>query len=182
MANHSSKPPFSDPIISKNFRQFAWLQPGTQSLMTISNQQSSVVRQKKPRPLGVTLLTLGVLSIASLNLLRLVDAIRLWGFLGKLLPISPLYLALTGLIAGGAGLILVWGLWKGREWAPPFCRLASLAYIMYYWLDRLLLSNADSRRSNLPFSVGVTLVLLALVFWILSRPKAKAFFGDDYER
>jgi hypothetical protein len=150
--------------------------------MTISDQKSAIRNQYSPRPLGVTLLALGVLSIASLNLLRLVDAVRLWEFLSKLLPISPLYLALTGLIAGGAGLILAWGLWKGRGWAPRFTRLASLAYMIYYWLDRLLLSNADSRRSNLPFSIGATLVLLALVFWILSRPKAKAFFGDDHER
>jgi hypothetical protein len=150
--------------------------------MTVGNQESSIGNLSSPRPLSVTLLALGVLSIASLNLLRLMDAVRLWEFLSKLLPISPLYQALTGLIAGGAGLILVWGLWKGRGWAPRFTRLVSLAYLMYYWLDRLLLSNADSRRSNLPFSIGATLVLLALVFWILSRPKAKAFFGDDYER
>ncbi len=150
--------------------------------MTSSKQQSSIIHQKSPRPLSVTLLALGVLSIASLNLLRLVDAVRLWDFLSKLLPISPLYLALTGLIAGGIGLFLAWGLWKGRGWAPRFTMLASLAYAAYYWLDRLLLSNADSRRSNLPFSVGATLVLLALIFYILSRRRAKAFFGDDYDR
>lgn len=150
--------------------------------MIISNQQSSITNQKSPRPLSVTLLALWVLSVAGLNLLRLVNAVTLWDFLSKLLPFSPLYLALTGLIGGGVGLILAWGLWKGRGWAPRFTRLASLAYVVYYWLDRLLLSNTDSRRSNLPFSAGATLVLLVLVFWILSRPRAKAFFGDDYDR
>jgi len=151
-------------------------------LMANSNQNPIINDPKSPRPLSVTLLALGGLSIAGLNLLRLMDTLRLWGFLKQLLPITPLYLALTGLIAGGIALIAAWGLWKGRGWAPRFTLLAALAYAAYYWLDRLLLSNADSRRANLPFAGGATLILLALVFWILSRPKAKAFFGDDYDR
>lgn len=150
--------------------------------MTISNQQSTISNHKPPRPLSVTLLALGVLSIAGLNLLRLVDALRLWDFLSKLLPIPPLYLALTGLGASGFGLVLAWGLWRAKRWAPSFTRLAALAYAIYYWLDRLVLSNADSRRANQPFAAGATVILLALVFWILSRPKAKAFFGDNYDR
>ena len=53
-----------------------------------------------PRPFGVTLLALGVLSISVLNLVRLVLVISRWQFLSSLPGVSPLYIALTGLIWG----------------------------------------------------------------------------------
>jgi hypothetical protein len=131
---------------------------------------------KPKRPRGVTLLALGVLIIAVLNLTRLLAAIRLWLFLEEILPFSGLYLIATGLIWAGFGLPLSWGLWRGLSWAPGFCRISAVAYLIYYWLDRLLLANHPGREANLPFAAGASLVGILLVYWILSRRSSKAFF------
>ncbi len=128
------------------------------------------------RPLSVTLLAIGVLTIAVLNLTRLLSAIRFWPFLQEILPFSALYLILTGLIWAGFGLPLFWGIWYGLSWAPGFARIAAVAYLIYYWLDRLLLTNHSGREANLPFTVGFSLIGMALIYWILSRRKATMFF------
>jgi hypothetical protein len=134
------------------------------------------------RPFGVTLLAFGVLILTGLNFLRLIESIKQWGFLAQLLPVSPLYIAFTGLVWTVGGILLLWGLWRGRPWAPSFSKLLTSAYIIYYWLDRLAFANIPSRRVNWPFASGVSVISLIFVFWTLSRPKAKAFFGEAYEQ
>ena len=71
------------------------------------------------------------------------------------------------------------GLALGR---PRLTRLAVLAYLLYYWLDRLLIENQVGRQSNLPFATGATLAVLVIVFWLLSLRKVKAFFGETHEQ
>jgi uncharacterized membrane protein (DUF2068 family) len=127
------------------------------------------------RPASVTLLALGVLIISGINLLRFVQAIRQWDFLSEMLSISPFYLAATGLFWGSLWLVAAWGLWRGRRWAPSLTIIASLAYTLYYWLDRLLLAS-DSPGINWPFTTALNAALLFLTAWILTRSKAKAFF------
>jgi len=134
------------------------------------------------RPFSVTLLALGVLILAGLNLNRFVEAIRLWDFLSQLLLVSPFYLAVTGFVWALAGFPIAIGLWRGWHWAPRLTRWAVLAYLLYYWLDRLFVENQVGRQANLPFATGATLVILVLVFWILSLRKVKAFFGETHEQ
>ena len=142
----------------------------------------SATNHRPRRPFGVTLLALGVLILAGLNLNRFIEAIRLWGFLSRLLPVSPLYLAVTGFVWAMAGILIALGLWRGWHWAPRLTRLAVLAYLLYYWLDRLLIENQVGRQSNLPFAAGATLAVLVIVFWLLSLRKVKAFFGETHEQ
>ncbi len=137
---------------------------------------------RRRRPLSVTLLALGVLSIASVNLLRFWNALQQWDFLVVLLPISPLYLVASGFVWGLTGLILFYGLWRGRRWAPRLSVVVALFYTCYYWLDRLLVSSRGF-SANWFFVGMVNLVLLSMILWVTTRPKAKAFFGviHDHE-
>jgi hypothetical protein len=140
---------------------------------------------KSPRLVGVTLITLGVLTIACLNLLRLALSLREWGFLSTVESISPLYQALTGLIWSTTGFLLFWGLWRRKRWAPKAAGWWSLLYALYYCLDRFVLTawlKSGQPPSNLAFTLGLTLVILAFVFWNLSRPKIKTLFGETHER
>jgi hypothetical protein len=121
-----------------------------------------------------------VLTITAANLVRLVQAIQQWQFLTELLSVSPLYLAASGFIWTTAGLVLAWGLWRGRRWAPGLMRLFALAYSLYYWLDRLLLRTAGP-GSNWPFTAVANLVLLIFIFRVLSRPRVKKYFGTEPE-
>jgi hypothetical protein len=138
--------------------------------------------QRPKRPFSVSLLAIVVLTFTSLHLVRFVEVLRLWDFLHELLPDLPLFLALTGAIWGVIGLVLVWGLWRGHPMAPQATRLAALVYAGYYWIDHLWLAASIEERRILPFTVGVTLVLLGFIYWTLSRPRAKAFFGERHEQ
>lgn len=75
---------------------------------------------------------------------------------------------------------LTWGLWRGYEWTPQVTILAALAYTLYYWLDRLLISNSAGNQ-NWPFAIVLNITLVILIYWVLSRRKARAFFGELHE-
>lgn len=137
--------------------------------------------EKPRRPLGVTLLVVGVLIVAAIYLLRLAQALANWELLSNWLAVTPLYLALTGLVWGLAGLILAGGLWLGKGWARPAFWLGFAAYSLYFWIDRLLLPGYPQRSANWPCLAGLHVLSLALATWILSRAKAKTFFGATHE-
>jgi hypothetical protein len=149
--------------------------------------QPKMENQPIPRPGSVTLLSLGVLIIAVINLTRLVLSIKYWSFLSSWPGVPPLYMALTGLIWTLAGFPLLWGLWRAKPWAPRLMRAVMLTYALYYWMDHIFLvghpvSGADGAKRallpvNWPFAAGVTVVLLAFTAWTLGRPKVKAYFG-----
>ncbi len=140
------------------------------------------------RPLSVTLLALGVLILAGLNLIRFVLSLRDWSFLASQPGVSPYYLAISGFIWAVAGAFLVWGLWRAKTWAPGLMQAVALTYALYYWLDRIFLRDhplngaSDAMRvvlsANWPFSAGVTVVCLAYMLWTLGRTKVKSYFGQ----
>jgi hypothetical protein len=137
------------------------------------------------RPWGVTILTLFVLTIACLSLLRFVMSLAQWGFLASLPGVSPLYQALTGLVWACLGILLLWGLVRRQPWAPGGLRWGALLYALYFWLDRVFASGwltTGTPPANTLFTACLTILVLALVFWILSRRKNLAFFGEPHER
>jgi hypothetical protein len=137
---------------------------------------------KVRRPKSVTLLVLGVLSIAGTSLVRFAASIEQWQYLSALPGVHPLYLTLSGLIW-----LLVWlplsvGLWFGKSWAPFATGAASLAYTIYWWADRIIAANVSlGFYSGSPwhFRIIATVFLLGFVYWILTNAKAKAFFRRD---
>jgi len=135
--------------------------------------------QSIKRPFSVTLLAWVVLIMASLGWLRLAEVVRGWEFLLSLNPAPPLfYLAISGLFWGLLGICQVWGLVLGRTWAPRLAQIAAPGYAVYYWLDRLLVADPSAMAHRWPFALGLTLVLLAFTFWVLSRPKSRRFFAS----
>jgi len=139
------------------------------------------------RPGSVTILALGVLIITVINLVRLVLSIRYWEFLATWPGISPLYMALTGLIWTLAGSLLLWGLWRAKIWASRLMQAVALSYALYYWLDHVFLVDhpvsgaAGTVRALLPvnwqYAAGVTVIFLAFTALTLERRKVKAYFG-----
>jgi hypothetical protein len=129
------------------------------------------------RPASVTYLAIAVLMIAGFNLLRFWNAFGDYEFLSSLLPFSPLYLVLGGLFWGLTGLVLFYGLWLGKRWAPIITLIAAFGYTLYYWLDRILLTS-QGVGVNWLFVLIVNLILLTLIVWILNRSLARRYFGD----
>lgn len=148
-------------------------------------EESSTIEpagRKPARPLVVTLLVILVLSITVLYTLRLYQALLLWGFLATLPGVSPLYLALSGALWMGIGVLVILGLWTGNSLAPRATRIATLFFVIYNWLERWWwLSNRNAGTVFTPFAVGLSLLCLAFVLWALWTPEARAYFGDRYE-
>ena len=135
----------------------------------------------KKRPLSATLLTWVVLILTSLGWLRLAAVLGQWSFLASLSPAPPLvYLAISGLVWGVVGALLVWGLFLGRSWAPRFTQISAPLYAAFYWLDRLLIADLSAISSRWPFAVGLTTLLLTFTFWVLSRPKVQHFYQKNH--
>jgi hypothetical protein len=136
-------------------------------------------RPSPARPLSVTLLAFGVLTIAGLHLMRGIQALMQWEVIAALLPGLQVYLTLSGFLWASIGFPLAWGLWRGDNRAPRLLGWVALAYTVYFWLDRLLLRQG-LEPANLPFAFGLTVVLLFFTFWTLSRTRARRFFmGRD---
>lgn len=133
------------------------------------------LRTPVPRPASVTLLALLVLSIAGINLIRFVKALAEWEFWAGALPISPLYLALSGLTWVLTCAPLAWGLWRGAGWASDFSLPAAGAFCLYYWLDRLFLRGGVG-GNDIVFDILLTALFLIYVRWSLKHPAALAFF------
>jgi hypothetical protein len=141
-------------------------------------------REKCPRrPISVTMLAVGVLTIAGIHLIRLLQAIQNWAFLAELPGVSPLYLALTGFFWAAAGFPLGLALLLGIPAAPAAARLMAAVYTIYYWSNRLFAAYTAGRFPSPGFAWGFALLLtvlfLGLVLWILSRPGVKAYFRRD---
>ncbi len=136
----------------------------------------------KKRPESVTLLALGVLSLALFSLIGLGQILSTWDFLADLLPFPLAVLGTFRLLWGGVGLIVAWSLLTGQSWAPKLTRLVSVLYVGFLWLDRLYLFNPAAKTSNVAFVAVATLLLLIFVFWVLSRQQAKIFFGVTHEQ
>lgn len=160
-----------------------------QSNVEPGNTQDTLQERAVKRPWSVTLLALGVLIITATNLTRFVLSLRSWTFLASQSGVSPLYLAVSGLIWSVAGSILFWGLWRAKLWAPRLMQAEALTYALYYWLDLLFLKDhpvsgaAGGIQVVLPtnwqFSTIVTVLCLAYMVWTLRRSKVKAYFGLD---
>jgi hypothetical protein len=128
-----------------------------------------------------------VLIIAVLNFTRLVLSITYWDFLVSWPGVPALYMILTGLIWTITGSLLLWGLWRAKNWAPKLMQAVALTYALYYWLDHVFLVDhpisgaMGAQRALLPvnwqFAAGATVVCLAYTAWTLRRPKIKAYFG-----
>jgi hypothetical protein len=130
------------------------------------------------RPWSVTWLSLGVLTIAGINLLRFIQALRQWQFLRDVLAISPLYIVLTGLVWAIVGVPLAWGIWRGWHRAVPFTLIGAGAYSIYYWLDRQIIARYAPVEWK--FSLLLNLAILLGLVSIFTRRKVKDFYGEKH--
>jgi len=130
------------------------------------------------RPCGVTFLILVVLIFTSLNILRAVTAIHDWEILTDTITAIPvLYIAVTGAIWTGIGLILLFGLWTRRRWSRTMTLIAVITYGCYYWSDRLLIADRSTIASRWLFALGFTLIMLVLSFWVFASSKNKSYLS-----
>jgi hypothetical protein len=130
------------------------------------------------RPRRVTILMVIVFFFVCFHLLRFVLSIIEWENLSVLLPISPVYITLNGLLWSIVGLALAWGLYHRSRWAPWLARFTCVGYFLFYWVDRLFISRMSGIGSNAFFALAITILVIAWVFWVFSLSGTKQYFGE----
>ncbi len=148
--------------------------------MTI--QENTKGKTKPKRPFSVTLVILGVLTIAGINIIRLVQTVLQWDFLLQLPGVSPFYMAASGLFWSLVGLMMVVFLWRGMRITYSLFPPAAVLYIIYAWLDSSLVGGQLDLAYNSntwPFKAGLSLLVLVFLFWTFSRSSVKSYFGRN---
>lgn len=92
------------------------------------------------------------------------------------LTVPPAYLTLTGAVWGGLGLMVARGLFLGRRWASGATVALTLAFVTWYWADRLLLVRTDYSAQTWPAAAIASALLLAGVAYLLTRPGTRRYF------
>ena len=143
----------------------------------MSNKKS--ISPKPRRPKAVTCLIIVTIFYTFLHLFRFYYSLLQWDFLiGQEIAVSPIYLTLSGAFWVLIGGILIWGLWRGSPWAPNLTRISILVYFTFFWIDRVFLTKDIFAQMNNPFAILLSLIVIMLIFWLLSRSKSRAFFGE----
>jgi hypothetical protein len=124
-----------------------------------------------------------VLMFTGMQLLRAWVGFTQWNFILTLpLSVSPLFFVLSGLVWGFLGLWLAFGLRRGSPWARKATMVSALLFAAFAWFDRLVLQAEGPQTTNRPFEIGLTVVLVGVVYAALTLPEARHFFGRNYEQ
>lgn len=133
-------------------------------------------RPARHRPLLVTWLSLGVLTLA---------VFTLSGWLAALtLPELP-YSVPKAYLLGRNALWAAWGgltallAFLGRRSAVGLLRVGGLVGLGWYWADRLLLTRAEYTRDRWPLAALFTALAVASVAVILNRPNVREYFQEN---
>lgn len=135
------------------------------------NLNSSGEQKKPGKPFFLKVLMAGLLIFALFNGLRVYGAFSSWTFLWTVgVRPGPGYIAASGVVFGLGFLAAFTGLLFQVRGAAWVVRAVVLVYVLWYWLDRLLLTRSPGELKNWPFAVGMTVLLvgftlLALEAW-----------------
>jgi hypothetical protein len=139
----------------------------------VTEVEAPPLRLRRPR--RVTLLALAALLLSAWNGLRLGEAIVFWKTLREYgAQPGPVFLSVSGGVWLLAGLMIVFGLWRGKAWGWYAAAGAAAGYPVGVWFERLVLQQP---HANWPFALGVTLACLAPVIFILLSRKTISFFN-----
>lgn len=132
--------------------------------------------RSNPRPRTITWIFITAFFFSLLHFARLALSFGL-----PALPLTvPLwYLTITGAIWGVLGVAIVLGFLLRKPWTTHTLRWGSVAYILWYWMDKLLLVRADYPRGSWPFSLIISMCALAFIFWSLQRPEIRAYLQKE---
>ncbi len=140
-----------------------------------TGQREERTAQKRNRPVGVNILAVLILCTALWNGLRLGSAIFYWQILENY-GSNSLYIAISGGVWFVAGLLLAWGLWRGKAWAWIAAISGTASYGCWYWFDRLVLQKP---HANWPFALGTSVIFLLVILFTLFSYRTRRFFHRD---
>lgn len=130
----------------------------------------------KRRPALVTWLSLGVLILAVVYWAGFVAGLSLPG-LPFAVPAS--YLLIRNAAWGTWGLVAALSAFFGKPWAPRLISWGGLAYLAWYWGDRLLLAQSDYARSSAPQAAFLSVAAAGAAAFVLRRRSVRRYFRES---
>ncbi|NLN69876.1 MAG: hypothetical protein GX142_03700 [Chloroflexi bacterium] len=141
------------------------------------SSEPSCTRPRPKRPVPLNLMGWVFALWTLLGWLRFGGALEKQHLLTSLVgPGLYFYLLLAGLVWGGMGLPVLWGLLTRAAWAPAVLLPAAILYPALYWLERLLLWQNPHAHRNWPFFLLLTAAWAGLVWWGLRSAQRCQFF------
>ena len=127
------------------------------------------------RPFSVTLTGWVVLILTSCNAIRLWTSIA-WNdvLIECSVRVAPTVSAVIAAIWVVGGVVLLWSMWRKKDWSAKFLLGMAAAYTVWYWSERLILQNP---RANVPFAVILNLILLVFIYFA-----SRSLTREAYER
>ncbi len=132
------------------------------------------------RPRMVTAICLMFLLIGVSHLFKFIQVLLNLRILQSLpLTVSPVYLAVDGLVWGVSGLILSWGLWTGQTWAGKAGLVLALLFAAAFWIDLIWISEPEQLQTRWLINLVFTALGLSAVFLSLNLTNSRIFFSGN---
>ncbi len=136
------------------------------------------MQRKTGRPILLKALVVIFLALSWYGWWRLYGAVAYASFLSAYLSAAMLiYIGASGVVWGLAGLGAALALWVGMPIAPIFARAAAAGCFIWYWLDRLLLTQSSLSKTNQLFMLVFSIAALAFAFVVPALPRSRSFFA-----
>jgi hypothetical protein len=136
--------------------------------------------QETTRPTGITLFSIILLLFSFFQLWRFFQVVLLWELLSSLdLSQSPLVQGGEGLFWALWGLILAWGLWNGKHWAPLSLIIANLLFALLSWIKLFWIVEPVVLQTRWPVSLGLTIIGLGFLFGFLNLKSTRSYLGRN---
>jgi hypothetical protein len=129
----------------------------------------------RKRPAAVTWLSLGLLALGLVYLMRMAGGLTAPDLQ---LSVPRWYPPLTGAVWGIGWCVCAAASFAGRRWAPRLVTIIGVAFLAWYWFDRLAFVRSEYALRTMPLSLGLTALGAAAVIGILRQSAVRGFFGD----
>ena len=132
------------------------------------------------RPWKVKALCLAILLIGVFHVLRFVQVLINIKILQSLpMTVSPVYLAVDGLLWGISGIILSWSLWTGISWARKSTLVIILSYTIKFWVDLIWITEPIVLHTRWLITLFLTIIGLPAVYFSLYSKSSQDYFEGN---
>lgn len=141
-----------------------------------SGKKFSIKNTAAKRTTLLKVLIIGFLLLAWFGGVRCYAVFAGADLLGEYISRAGLiYMAFGGAVWALAGLASAISLWMGFVFSIPLSRLTAVVCLAWYWLDDLFLAQSALPRTNWPFTLAFSVLVLALVGCVPALPKEREF-------
>ena len=132
------------------------------------------------RPRILTILSLIVCMVSLFHLFKFIQILINLKILQTLhITISPIYLAVIGLIWGVLGLFLTWSLWTGKPWSQLAGLFLSLTYMLFFWIDLIWIAEPEVLQTRWLINLILTALGLPAIVLILNLKSIRDYFNGN---